>query len=119
MRWVRRRTHDEAKQWLEVVRQSYGPISNPSLNFLDATVAFDSGNRDEAFMLFDNLFREFGARSFEGAIRNTWIFIDRHQMTPTTMRVHGLNYGACLSGPNTAVAIVVAVGDASRVACRT
>jgi hypothetical protein len=58
--------YEKAKQWLQTVRKAYGGGSNPSVDFLAGTVAFDSGDLDGAFHLFHRLYSEFRERPFEG-----------------------------------------------------
>ena len=55
----------EAKSWLRVVFEAYGQ-SNPLPRFLAGTVYFESGDLDQAFELFDSLYKEYGSRPFEG-----------------------------------------------------
>ncbi len=63
------RQFEKAKQWLEVVRQAYGPGPDDFVDFLAGTVAFDAGDESEAFRLFQRLYLEFGSRPFEGSDR--------------------------------------------------
>ena len=59
---------EKAYQWLDVVRRAYQTdgISDPGTAFLVGTVHFESGRLDEAFLLFDKLYKEFKGRPFQG-----------------------------------------------------
>jgi hypothetical protein len=57
---------EKAKQWLQITREAYGRGPNASVDFLAATVDFESGDLDAAFRLFDELFVQYGSRPFQG-----------------------------------------------------
>jgi len=57
---------EKAFKWLDVMRESYGPAPNDSVEFLAATVHFETGNRDEAFRIFDDQVKRFKFRPFQG-----------------------------------------------------
>lgn len=57
---------DKAREWLATTSKAYNDPDNPSVAFLAGTVAFEAGDREEAFRFFDRLYREFGERPFEG-----------------------------------------------------
>jgi hypothetical protein len=57
---------DKANEWLRIVREAYGGGANDSVNFLSGTVYFASGDFDKAFQVFDDLFRRFKKRPFQG-----------------------------------------------------
>ncbi|HEY3705554.1 MAG TPA: hypothetical protein VGL22_10865 [Terracidiphilus sp.] len=56
---------EKAKKWIETTRQAYGP-GDPSVEFLAGTVAFESGDLDEAYRLFHPLYLKYADRPFEG-----------------------------------------------------
>jgi tetratricopeptide (TPR) repeat protein len=58
---------EKAKRWVAVVRDAYGSQHDPSVEFLAGTVHYDAGELDEAFDRFDEIFKEFGQRPFQGA----------------------------------------------------
>lgn len=60
---------EKAYHWLEVVRRAYraDETSDPGIGFLVGTVHFESGRLDDAFSVFDKLFKEFKGRPFQGA----------------------------------------------------
>ena|SRR5579859_6006031 len=58
--------YSKAVDWLETMRVAYGSTPNPSVNFMAGTVYFASGEADKAFGIFDDLFKQFGARPFVG-----------------------------------------------------
>lgn len=60
------RQFDKARRWIEVMRQAYGPEPNVYPEFLAGTIAFESGDLDEAFRLFRPWYEQFGSRPFEG-----------------------------------------------------
>jgi hypothetical protein len=59
---------EKAYQWLDVMRKAYRADegSDASIAFLVATVHFDAGRLDDAFALFDDLFRKYKTRPFQG-----------------------------------------------------
>jgi hypothetical protein len=57
--------YEKARQWIPTVREAYGPEPDPSVAFLAGTVAFDSGDLNEAFRLFYPLYVQYKARPFE------------------------------------------------------
>ncbi len=56
---------DAASAWLGVLREAYGPAEDPSVEFVAATVAMESGDSMSAFALFDRLHSRFGVRPFK------------------------------------------------------
>jgi len=56
----------KAFQWLDVMREAYGPEPNDSVEFIGATVHFETGNLDEAFRIFDDLAKRLKLRPFQG-----------------------------------------------------
>ena len=58
--------YDKASSWLLTVREAYGPGYNPSVEFLAAKLAFEAGDADEAFRIFDALYKQYKARPFQG-----------------------------------------------------
>jgi hypothetical protein len=59
------RQFDKAWQWIGIMRKAYGPEPNPYPEFLAGTVAYESGNLDEAFRLFRPLYEKYGGRPFQ------------------------------------------------------
>ncbi len=55
----------KARPWLALARQAYGPEPNPYTEFLAATVSYEAGEFDEAYRLFDQLFRQYNRRPFQ------------------------------------------------------
>ncbi len=60
------RQFEKAHKWLEVMRVTYGLGPNEYVEFLKGTVCFDSEALDEAFTIFDTLYKKFKARPFQG-----------------------------------------------------
>jgi hypothetical protein len=58
---------EKAKDWLKVVREAYGPEPDASVEFLAGTVHYEAGEHDAAFERFDDVFRGFGQRPFQGS----------------------------------------------------
>jgi tetratricopeptide (TPR) repeat protein len=58
--------NDKAKKWLEEMRRSYGSTQNDYVDFMAATIHFEIGELDLAFVIFDNQFKKFKNRPFEG-----------------------------------------------------
>jgi tetratricopeptide (TPR) repeat protein len=59
---------EKARDWLVVMRDAYGP-PNDSVEFLAATVYYDAGILDDAFAIFDTLYKKFKQRPFQGEDR--------------------------------------------------
>jgi len=57
---------DKAKAWLPLAREAYGPEPDPYVEFVAATIHFEAGELDEAFALFDGLFKAYKSRPFQG-----------------------------------------------------
>lgn len=59
---------DAAKQWLEIVRNAYGPgiASEEYVNFLEATIRYENQEFEKAFSLFNPQYQAYGVRAFEG-----------------------------------------------------
>lgn len=57
---------DKAKKWLPIMRQTYSSPSNDYVEFMAATIHFEAGEFDLAFVIFDNQFKKFKNRPFEG-----------------------------------------------------
>jgi tetratricopeptide (TPR) repeat protein len=60
---------DKAKHWLEIVRQAYAPpneASDDHIGFLQGTVLYEAGDHDQAFELFDKLYKKYRKKFFEG-----------------------------------------------------
>src|SRR5690606_7327153 len=57
---------EKAIPWLALAREAYGPEANPHTEFLAATVYYEAGELDEAFALFDGLYKQYKRRPFEG-----------------------------------------------------
>jgi len=57
----------KAMQWLALAREAYGPEANPHTEFLAATVSYEAGDFDEAYRLFDQLFKQYNRRPFQEA----------------------------------------------------
>jgi hypothetical protein len=57
---------DKAQKWLEITRTSYGPGRNESVEFLAATLWYESGDTQKAFEEFDRQFKSFKTRPFQG-----------------------------------------------------
>ena len=55
----------KAEPWLALAREAYGS-GNPSTEFLAATVHFVAGEKDEAFEIFDALYKQYRKRPFQG-----------------------------------------------------
>lgn len=56
---------EKAFQWLAVAREAYGPDANPHTEFLAATVHYEAGQFEQAYALFDTLYRQYHRRPFE------------------------------------------------------
>ena len=56
----------QAAAWLRMARESYGPGPNVSVEFVAATIAYESGAFDDAFTEFNRQYEHFGRRAFEG-----------------------------------------------------
>ncbi|MFC3338697.1 hypothetical protein [Paracandidimonas soli] len=56
---------DQAGKWLAIAREAYGPDPDPDTEFLAATVHFAAGEEDEAFDIFDALYRQYRKRPFQ------------------------------------------------------
>jgi hypothetical protein len=56
----------KALAWLGIARETYGPGPNVSVEFVAATVAYESGDFDAAFQEFNRQYETFGKRAFEG-----------------------------------------------------
>jgi tetratricopeptide (TPR) repeat protein len=56
----------KAKEWLPLAREAYGPESDPHVEFIAATVHYEAGELDEAYALFDALFKGYKSRPFQG-----------------------------------------------------
>ena len=63
-----RDTHqfEKAWHWIRIMRTAYGPEPNPYPEFLAGTIAFESGELDDAYGLFRPLYERYGSRPFEG-----------------------------------------------------
>lgn len=59
----------KAIKWLDTLEKAYDPdgSKNASVLFKRATVYFDAGRLDEAFSIFDGLYKTFKARPFQGS----------------------------------------------------
>lgn len=55
----------KAMQWLALAREAYGPEPDPSIEFLAATVHFAFAEFDQAFEIFDVLYKQFRRRPFQ------------------------------------------------------
>ena len=79
-----RDTHqfDKARQWIGIMRQAYGPEPNPYPEFLAGTIAYESGDVDEAFRLFYPLYEKYGARPFEERDQKYLNFVRRRAAAP-------------------------------------
>jgi len=69
--------YNKAKSWTTVMAEMYGSASDPSVQFLTATVYFDAGELNQAFELFQPLYASFGKRPFEGADKKYLDFVRR------------------------------------------
>jgi hypothetical protein len=58
---------EPAARWLALARAAYGPEPDPHTEFLAATVFYEVGDMDEAYVLFDGLYKTYKRRPFEGA----------------------------------------------------
>lgn len=56
----------KAQPWLALARQAYGPGPDPHTEFLAATVHYAAGEYDQAYALFDALYRQYRRRPFDG-----------------------------------------------------
>jgi len=56
----------KAMEWLPLARQAYGPEPDPYIEFIAATLYYHAGERDQAFELFDGLFKAYKTRPFQG-----------------------------------------------------
>lgn len=56
----------QARLWLARAREGYGPGPNPHTEFLAGTVHYQAGERDEAYAIFDALYRHYKKRPFQG-----------------------------------------------------
>lgn len=57
---------DQSHAWLAVAREGYGPGPNPHTEFLAGTVHFHAGEHDAAYGVFDQLYRQYKKRPFQG-----------------------------------------------------
>jgi tetratricopeptide (TPR) repeat protein len=57
---------EKAKKWLDIMREAYGPGPNDSVEFMAGAVSFDAGDLDQAFRIFDEQFRKYKQRPFQG-----------------------------------------------------
>ena len=55
---------DSARQWLAVMREAYKP--GPSIDFMAATIDYESQDFDQAFKGFDALYKAYKSRPFDG-----------------------------------------------------
>ncbi|HCK5608136.1 hypothetical protein [Pseudomonas aeruginosa] len=60
------KNHEKAKAWIPVMEEMYGSKSDPSVQFLAATVHFEAEELELAYALFKGLYDSFGKRPFEG-----------------------------------------------------
>jgi len=58
---------EQSHAWLAVAREGYGPGPNPHTEFLAATVHYRAGEKDQAFEIFDALYRQYKKRPFQGS----------------------------------------------------
>ncbi|HEY9281498.1 MAG TPA: hypothetical protein VIP51_15615 [Eoetvoesiella sp.] len=56
----------KAKEWLPLAHEAYGPQPDPYVEFLEATVHYEAGELDQAYALFDSLFKAYKTRPFQG-----------------------------------------------------
>jgi len=56
----------KARQWLPLAREAYGPEPDTYIEFIAATVHYHAGELDEAFALFNDLFKAYKTRPFQG-----------------------------------------------------
>lgn len=56
----------KAKEWLPLAREAYGPEPDTYVEFIAATVHYLAGELDQAFDLFDGLFKTYKTRPFQG-----------------------------------------------------
>lgn len=63
------RNYEKAKLWISIMADLHGSTSDPSVQFLTATVHFDAGEFDQAYELFQQLHANFGKRPFDGEDR--------------------------------------------------
>lgn len=61
------RQFEKAFEWLNTMKSTYDNESNPSIDFIEATVNYDAGKISEAFAIFDSLTRKYKARPFQGS----------------------------------------------------
>ncbi|WP_232468056.1 tetratricopeptide repeat protein [Bordetella genomosp. 13] len=57
---------EQAKSWLALAREAYGPDPDPYTEFIAAKVHYAAGEFQAAFELFDQLFQQFRRRPFQG-----------------------------------------------------
>jgi tetratricopeptide (TPR) repeat protein len=59
---------EKADKWLKIVRKMYrsSEASDTMIDYMTATVYFDWGKKDEAFALFDSLYKKHKRRPFQG-----------------------------------------------------
>jgi tetratricopeptide (TPR) repeat protein len=55
----------KAKDWLPMAREAYGPEPDPHVEFVAATIHYEAGELDEAYALFESLFKEYKSRPFQ------------------------------------------------------
>ena len=63
------RDFSKARHWLENLRSAYEDTQkeDPSCRFIEAEICFAEGQLDEAYLLFDGLYRDYKKRPFEGS----------------------------------------------------
>lgn len=71
------RKYESAKSWIEVMTLLYGSSSDPSVQFLAATVHFDAEEFDQAYELFRQLYASFEKRPFDGEDKKYLEFVKR------------------------------------------
>ncbi len=58
--------YGKAGDWFNVIREAYGPEHNDYVEFLIGTVYYEAGQQKEAFKIFDEQFKKFNKRPFQG-----------------------------------------------------
>lgn len=55
----------KAKDWLPLAREAYGSEPEPHVEFLAATIHYEAGELDQAYAIFDSLFKQYKSRPFQ------------------------------------------------------
>lgn len=57
---------EKATQWINIMREAYGPETDLDVEFLAATVHYEANELDAAYVIFRAQYETFGIRPFDG-----------------------------------------------------